>query len=650
MMQRPKCVIGGGLGTTGNPKGRKAYGSGGLVRSLGIKRSFSATTFNASACGGLEELVNRNKENKRLVNDKLIHIVANPEVLTLAYETIKSKPGNETLGVDTQTLDGIDLNWVQSTSKLLLAGKYKFKAARRVYIPKKGKDKKRPLTISSPRDKVVQQAMYLVLNAIYEPSFLDSSHGSRPGKGNHTALKSIKLKFHGARWCIEADIESNFPSISHVILLSLLRKRISCEKFLSLIKRSIKAGFVEDGVFKESNKGLFQGNVTSPILNNVYLHELDVFMDGLCENFTKGKYRRKSSLFRRFQYEIEKAIDVRLKKKLRRELWQVQSKDPMDPNFKRLFYVRYVDDFVIGIVGSREDAIGIKETVKCFLEENLKLVLSDEKSLITHFSKSPITFLGTQIKGNWEKEKNVKLVSKLGVSRKVRITGRPVLNAPIKNLFLKATVNGFFKKKAEKFVPTKVGWLINLDHSDILRYYNSVIRGILNYYSFANNRKSLGSLVHGLKLSCARTLALKYKLRFASKTYSRFGSNLKCPDTGLELFIPNTFRAIKEFAINEPTPDESLFKRWNKKLTKSNLFKYCVICGSSNEVEMHHVRKIRDLKVKARGGKMDFFTLQMASINRKQVPLCRSHHKALHNNSLSSLERQQFKAGIKRIN
>jgi group II intron reverse transcriptase/maturase len=649
MMQRPKCVIGGGLGTTGNPKGRKAYGSGGLVRSLGIKRSFSATTFNASACGGLEELVNRNKENKRLVNDKLIHIVANPEVLTLAYETIKSKPGNETLGVDTQTLDGIDLNWVQSTSKLLLAGKYKFKAARRVYIPKKGKDKKRPLTISSPRDKVVQQAMYLVLNAIYEPSFLDSSHGSRPGKGNHTALKSIKLKFHGARWCIEADIESNFPSISHVILLSLLRKRISCEKFLSLIKRSIKAGFVEDGVFKESNKGLFQGNVTSPILNNVYLHELDVFMDGLCENFTKGKYRRKSSLFRRFQYEIEKAIDVRLKKKLRRELWQVQSKDPMDPNFKRLFYVRYVDDFVIGIVGSREDAIGIKETVKCFLEENLKLVLSDEKSLITHFSKSPITFLGTQIKGNWEKEKNVKLVSKLGVSRKVRITGRPVLNAPIKNLFLKATVNGFFKKKAEKFVPTKVGWLINLDHSDILRYYNSVIRGILNYYSFANNRKSLGSLVHGLKLSCARTLALKYKLRFASKTYSRFGSNLKCPDTGLELFIPNTFRAIKEFAINEPTPDESLFKRWNKKLTKSNLFKYCVICGSSNEVEMHHVRKIRDLKVKARGGKMDFFTLQMASINRKQVPLCRSHHKALHNNSLSSLERQQFKAGIKRI-
>jgi retron-type reverse transcriptase len=427
MVQRPKCGPSESLGTTGNPKGRKTYGIGGLVRSLGTKRSYSASTFSALACGSLEELVNLNKINKQLVNDKLIHIIANPEVLSLAYETIKSKPGNETPGVDPQALAGIDLNWVQSTCKLLLAGKYKFKAARRVYIPKKDKNKKRPLTISSPRDKAVQQAMYLVLNAIYEPSFLESSHGSRPGKSNHTALKSRKLKFQGVKWCIEADMESNFSSISHKILLSLLRKRISCEKFLTLVKRSIKAGFVEDGVFKESNKGLFQGNVISPILNNVYLHELDLSVYGLRENFVSGKYRR--------------------------------------------------------------------------------------------------------------------------------ITGRPILKAPIIDLFLKSTVNRFFKKKAGKFVPTKVGWLINLDHVDILRHYNSVIREILNSYSFSNNRKSLGGLVHGLKFSCARTLALKYKLRFASKTFSRFGGKLKCPDTGLELFIPRTFRATKEFAIK----NESLF-------------------------------------------------------------------------------------------
>lgn len=649
MVQRPKCDFSGRLGTTGTPKGRKSYGNGGLVRSLGINRSNSAATIIAPACGKLEKLVKRNKENNQLVNDKLIHIVADPEVLILAYEAVKSKPGNSIPGVDAQTLDGIDLNWVQNISKQLLAGKYKFKAARRVYIPKKGTNKKRPLTISSPRDKVVQQAMYLVLNAIYEPSFLDVSHGSRPGRGTHTALKSIKYKFQGVRWCIEADIESNFPSISHGILLSLLRKRISCAKFLALIKNSIKVGFVDDGTFKESNKGLFQGNITSPILNNVYLHELDVFMDELCEEFSSGKLRRKSSVYRKILYWIEKSTDVMRKKKLPRELWQVPSKDPFDHNFKRLYYIRYVDDFVVGVVGSRKETVDIKKKVKCYLEENLKLVLNDEKSLITHISKTPISFLGTRITGIWETNKRVKLVEKQGVSRKVRITGRPVFKAPIHELFEKATVNGFFKKKEGKFVPTKVGWLINLDHADILGYYNSVIRGILNFYSFSNNRKSLGSLVHGLKFSCARTLALKYKLRFASKVYRRFGGKLKCPTTGLELFILKTFKAIHKFSINAPIPDEVLFKRWNNKLTRSHLFKYCVICGTSHQVEMHHVRKVKDLKFKAAGGKLDFFTMQMASINRKQVSLCRTHHAALHQNKLSPLERQQFKTGLERL-
>ena len=599
MVQRPKCDLSIRMGTTGTLKGRKSYGSGGLVRSLGTNRFSSSTTISVLTCGRLEELMNHNKKNNQLVNGKLIHIVADPEDLILAYETIKSNPGNATQGVDVQTLDAIDLNWVQSTSKKLLAGKYKFKAARRVYIPKKGMNKKRPLTISSPIDKVVQQTMYFVLNAIYEPSFLDVSHGSRPGRGTHTALKSIKFRFQGVKWCIEADIESNFPSISHDILLSLLRKRISCAKFLSLIKRFIKAGFVEDGTFKESNKGLFQGNVTSSILNNVYLHELDIFMNELCDEFTSGRERRKPPAYRKIQYRIDKATSVEQKRKLRREFWHIFSKDPFDSKFKRLHYIRYVDNFVIGVVGSRKDTADIKKRVKRFLEENLKLILSDEKSLLTHISKIPISFLGTRIKGNWETEKRVKLVNKLGVTRKVRITGRPVFKAPLYDLFEKATVNGFFKKKAGKFVPTKVGWLINLDHVDILRYYNSVMRGTLNFYSFSNNRKSLGSFVHGLKFSCARTLALKYKLRFASKVYRRFGSKLKCPDTGLEIFLPDTFKAIHKFTTNVPIPDEVLFKRWNNKLTRSRLFKYCVICGTNHQVEMHHVRKIKDLKAKA---------------------------------------------------
>ena len=649
MKQQPKYIYSGILGTLGHPKGRKPYGGGDSVRESGFRRFSSVININEQSSVGLKDLMELNKNNISLINNKLIHIISDPKVLILAYEIIKSNPGNMTPGIDFTTLDKIDLNWVVTVSKQLKAGKYKFKPARRVYIPKPGKKSKRPLTISSLRDKVVQQAIYLILNAIYEPTFLDSSHGSRPKRSTHTALKDIKHKFNGVKWCIEADIESNFPNIDHKTLLTLLEKRISCSKFIALIKRSVKAGYIEDGKFFASNKGLFQGNVTSPILNNVYLHQLDLFMSDLSESFNKGKRRRKFSDFRRVQYKMEKtAGDNPLQKKLRKELWKINSKDPFDPNFKKLYYIRYVDDFVVGVAGSYEETFDIRNKIEEFLKNELKLTLSSEKTSITHFSKKSIFFLGTFIKGSWERDKRlITIKKKSSTSMKVRMTSRVVLKAPIKSIFEKATLNGFFKIRHGEFIPTKVGRCINLDHQDILRYYNSVIHGVLNYYSFANNRKSLGSFVHGLKLSCARTLALKYKLRHASKVYRRFGSKLKSSDGNVELFIPTTFKAIKRFSRNVPIPDNVILSNWNNKLTKSNLFKQCVICGSSDHVQMHHVRKIRDIKDKARRKKMDFFTMQMAAINRKQIPLCSFHHKALHNNTLSTSERELFESNVK---
>lgn len=649
--QRPKYIFGGILGTLGHPKGRKPYGGGDSVRESGFRRFSSVTNINEQSCVGLKELMKINKNKLDYVNNKLIHIVADSEVLILAYEIIKSNPGNMTPGSDSSTLDKIDLNWITTVSKLLKAGKYEFKPARRVYISKPGKKALRPLTISSPRDKVVQQAIYLVLNAIYEPSFLDTSHGSRPSRGTHTALKDIKFKFQGVKWCLEADIENNFPTIDHKTLLTLLSKRISCSKFLALIKKSLKVGYVESGKLIPSNKGLFQGNVTSPILNNIYLHQLDLFMAKFAEAFNKGKNRKKSQAFRRVQYLMEKSKgDIPKLKELRKELWKLNSKDPFDSNFKRIYYIRYVDDFIVGVVGSHEDTTIIRNEINEFLKNDLKLSLSSQKTKITHFSKESIFFLGTLIQGTWEKDKKIMTIKKqCGTSKKVRMTSRVVLKAPVKSIFEKAALNGFFKVRQSQFIPTKVGRCINLDHQDILRYYNSIIRGVFNYYSFANNRKSLGSFVHGLKLSCARTLALKYKLRHASKIYKRFGPKLRSPEGGVELFIPSTFKAIKKFNNNVPIPDNIILSNWNRKLTKSNLFKSCIICGNTNQIQMHHVRKVKDLKSKAKGKKLDFFTTQMAAINRKQVPLCSAHHQALHNNTLSISERELFLSNVKSL-
>ena len=319
--RQPKYVIGGTLETTGHLKELKFYGGGGPVRGLCYKRFSSATCINGNSCARLEELINLNKNNTKHINHKLIHLLSDTNFLILAYEGIKSKPGNSTKGSDSKALDGINLNWFTTTSEQLKAGKYVFKPARRVSIPKAGsKTAKRVLTTSSPKDKIVQHAIYLILNAIYEPTFLQCSHGSRPNKGSHTALKDLKFKFQGVKWCTEGDILCNFPSIDHKILLSILSERIKCSKFLSIIKKCLKAGFKKNNKFLESNKGLFQGSITSPILNNIYLHQLDLFLDVEAKSFFKGKNRAKSPDYRRLSYQIEKAArDIPKLKKLRNE-------------------------------------------------------------------------------------------------------------------------------------------------------------------------------------------------------------------------------------------------------------------------------------------------------------------------------------------
>jgi len=454
--QRPKYTNGGILGTMRHPTRRKSYGDGDSARESGRRCFSSATNIIGHPCVDLEELKKVNKENSKHINNKLIHIVSDVNTLILAYEYIKSNPGNSTPDVSPTTLDKIDLKWFHDISSKLKAGKYSFSPARCSYIPKLGnKKKKRSLTINSSSDKIVQKAILFILEAIYEPSFLDYSHGSRPARGTHTALKYIKYKFKESKWCIEANIESNFPNINHAILLNLLKKRIICAKFLSLIKYSMKAGYVEKGKFFESNIGLFQGNIISPILNNVYLHELDLYMDGLINFFQLGKRRKKNLEYRRFQYLMEKAEGDSSKiKNLRKQLRKVDSKDSFDQTFRRLCYVRYVNSFVVGVIGSREDAVELEKKIRMFLKNELKLTFSPEKTLITHFSKQLITFLNTYIKGTWEHEKKLTIVKRKGVNRKERVTSRTVLKAPIKLLFEKATLNGFFKKRTNEFVPT----------------------------------------------------------------------------------------------------------------------------------------------------------------------------------------------------
>lgn len=650
--QRSKAVHGVIIGTMGNPKGRKFYGFGGLVVGVKIQRGPETRQFcSMNDINPLGSVIYESGTD--ILYDrvtKVIHDIANMRNLILAYEAIKSNPGNMTPGVDTLTLDGVSLKWLDQVKSDLLAGKFKFSSVRRVQIPKLGKKETRPLGVVSPRDKIVQTAMLQVLESIYEPVFKDCSHGFRPNKGCHTALRALKQQFSNVSWVIEGDISKCYDSINHDILIRILRKRIQCDKTIALIKKFLKTPFKENDQLVWPKIGTFQGSSLSPLLCNIYLHEMDLYVEDLKKSFDRGKRRRKLKEYRSIQYKLERK-DLALSeiKSLRVMLRRLKSKDPfLDPSFRRLSYIRYADDFVIGIIGSRNECIKIREDLGNFLTQKLSLNLSLTKTSISHFNKKGIFFLGTQIKGNQETEKLVKTIER-GKSRKfkARVTSRTRMFAPLKKLLQKSIDNNMFKRlKSEKIVPTALKRVVNYDHSDIIRFFNSKIRGILNYYSFVDNAKSLGVLIHGLKHSCALTLALKYKLRERSKVFKKYGKDLECKETGTKLFITKTFARTQKFKINPQNPDALLDIRWNNKLTHSNLNRECLICGET-PCEMHHVKKIKDLVSRYKDKKIDYWTLQMAAINRKQIPLCKAHHIALHRGSLLPSEAEKLRKSIK---
>ena len=365
-------------------------------------------------------------------------------------------------------------------------------------------------------------------------------------------------------------------------------------------------------------------------------------MDDLCHEYSKGTRRRQDPRYTAVLNKIAVQTEIKEKLKLKQELRRFPVGDPMDVNFSRVRYIRYADDFIISVIGPHSLALKIKELVSIFLEKQLGLHMNQGKTLVTKSCEGPAFFLGTEITWRMPKQKKDILSSR---GRKVRITGRLSLHAPMEKLSRKLVERKFAKWDLSGKTLTPVGLkrLQNMSHSDIISYYNAVTRGILNYYRFTDNRSSLGSVVRILRMSCARTLALKYKLRYMSKAYKKFGSSLECPDTKARIYRPTSLKRIRQFNTSSPKTLEALEKSWANKLTKSNLGKSCIICGGI-PAQMHHVRKIKTLKSRKH---LDWFTMQMAAFQRKQVPLCANHHAALHANKLTPMERELFSAGCK---
>ena len=553
-------------------------------------------------------------EDKKRANN-LTTIMSNRDFLVGSYLSIRSKQGNMTRSLNPEALDGIDMCWFNEVIHTFRNGKFTFRPSRRSYISKPN-GKLRPLIIPSPRDKIVQEGMRVLLEFIFNAQFRESSHAFRPQRGCHTVLNQIRLHFGKSNWFIEGDINQQYLSIDHNILVSILREKIQDEPFIDLVYKYMRVGYGEKSDETTPMKlGFIQGGLISPILSNIYMHPFDEWMeDVLIPKYTIGKRKKTNpehtKIIRQHGRAVDKLIGTNIEN---------------DKNFGRVSYVRYIDNFLIGIIGSKETCIKIREEIKVFLEKHLAMTLNIDKTNITHATTEKALFLGYDISCT---PKSKMLIGYDSPKRLVRKTTRTTMNAPIKRVVERLRLKGFLNSKNQ---PTRCGRYINMDLWNIVESYKSIERGVINYYSMANNYGRLAARVHySLKYSCALTISSKMKLGTMRGAFKRYGKNLKIKVGDKSISYPNTsFKRPRKPMIR---PDNNFsFEHYFENLVYrhkrhvGNLTGPCIVCGSPDNIEIHHIRALKDISKKR-----DWLSMTMAKFARKQVPVCKSCHTKIH--------------------
>jgi retron-type reverse transcriptase len=544
-------ITGGKARNSGSPEIRQYRGDGGFVlggpwrQIRGIHSSASPLkgtshkSFKETLPAGLVELnklIEECDNNPNYVFKNIRPIIADPEFLNYAHSLLNSKAGNMTPRLDKETLGDINLEEFKSLGKEIGSGSFKFKPSRISDIHKGGS---RPLIVASSRDKIVQSAMKIILEAVFEPKFADLSHGFRPQRGKHTAVFQAIGLFTEVNWFFEADLSKCFYTLPPDLLIREVRKRIDDQTFIDLLYKSFKAGYLDSlRAFKIPPMVDLQGSIISPILCNILMNLLDEWLIEYSYKFSRGTRNKSNPVYTKIIRGMKNRRDSD-KKSTRAFNPQTQNKIRhfivADPNFKRMRYIRYADELIIGICGSAQDCLKIKNDLATFLKDKLRLELSDHLSK-TLIRSNPaigkkVHFLGFDIsitpyskrRLEWDKTRNG---SALKEYRLTYQTSRPQLLAPIQKILAKLESKGYCKK-GPIGTPTRVGRLIHMSLPMIINHYLAIGRGILNYYSCADNFTRLKArITYILKYSCALTFASKLKLITAKKVFSKYGYNL----------------------------------------------------------------------------------------------------------------------------
>jgi group II intron reverse transcriptase/maturase len=600
----------------------------------------------------LQALPDISKEGKRV--NGLFRLMEVPELWLQAYANINANKGAMTPGVGPVTMDGFSIERAVNLIELLKDGRYRPKPVRRTYVPKPN-GKMRPLGMPSGDDKLVQEMVRMLLEQIYEPVFSNWSHGFRPKRSCHTALKQVE-RWNGTKWLVEVDIEGFFDNIDHEVMIELLEKKIDDKRFIDLTQAFLKAGYMEDWRFHGTYSGTPQGGILSPILANVYLHELDRFMETMMASFTKGERREtnpKYYLYAQHIYQRRKAMrelrelgetkNAPTILKLRQQIREYDSarkgmhaRNPLDPTFRRLHYCRYADDTLAGVTGSKHDAIEVMEGMKEFTKNTLRLNIAEGKSKISHASEGTV-FLGYEvISKTIDRKKRVRARSGVYTANRT-VVEQMTLRIPEEKL-----LRFCHKKGYGDYVTHKTrhrGALLQRSDAEVILTFNAELRGLANYYCLAYGaRARLHKLQYLWRGGLLKTLAAKHKTTVVEmvkrlKRGSDFALEYEVKGRRKNLFLfslrhwKEPRNASRSIDIEPYTYEYTLTRTEIIERLSAEVCEYCGV--SKGYFEVHHVRKLKDVK----DGKA-LWQKVMAAMQRKKLVLCIECHDRLHRGEL----------------
>jgi group II intron reverse transcriptase/maturase len=580
--------------------------------------------------------------------DRLYRNLFNEDFYLSAYNKIYAKEGNLTAGVDNETIDGFNLKQVKAIIEVIRGEQYYPNPVLRVHIPKKD-GKTRPLGIPTFGDKLVQEAIRQILEAIYEPIFLNTSHGFRPKRSCHTALSQVKTTCRGTNWVIEGDIKGFYDNIDHDIMIKLLGKRIIDGRFLEMIKRFLKSGYFEFGQVHNTLSGAPQGGIVSPILANIYLHELDEYMEKISKEYSTSNIRRGNPAYQRLneaRYRANKNGKYQKAYELLQEMRQLPRQDPMDENYIKVKYTRYADDFLVCIIGSKEIAKNIRQRISAYLKQELKLELNLDKTIITNLGENRVRFLGYEIAKT--RDNTVITENTLGIKRRSA-------NETIQLLVPQDIINEKIKPFMRNGKSMHCGARINLPINEIIRQFNSEIRGLYNYYILATDVSTkIGRFRHYHYTSLAKTIARKEKSS-VKKVIDKYGVEVKLKQgTGTRKIIGVTYNT-KDGAKTMTYFNKSLSKRNEPSRLADSITlqdsrrhqildrisaNICELCSKTStdgtEFEVHHVRKLKSIRKEYfRDGATNVpnWVKVMSKMNRKTLVVCQTCHTDIHSES-----------------